>query len=112
MGPFNGGFSGGTQQKSFRTTTSSGDSRRILRNVHKLLPQMAQAKILQEVVGLRPGRPKVRLEEEFFKLETGKLLPVVHNYGHGGAGITLSIGCAQDAAVLIGKVLNISCSKL
>ncbi|XP_019765878.1 D-amino-acid oxidase isoform X2 [Dendroctonus ponderosae] len=103
---------GGTQQKSFRTTVSSSDSQRILRNVHKLLPQIAQARILQEIVGLRPSRPKVRLEAEFFKLATGKIVPVVHNYGHGGAGITLSIGCAQDAALLIGKVLKITSSKL
>jgi D-amino-acid oxidase len=39
--------------------------------------------------GIRPVRPTVRLERE------GN---VVHNYGHGGAGFTLSWGCA--AAVL------------
>jgi D-amino-acid oxidase len=42
---------------------------------------------------LRPGRPSVRLEAEWI----GDSL-VVHNYGHGGAGVTLSWGCA-DAVV-------------
>jgi D-amino-acid oxidase len=42
-------------------------------------------------VGLRPCRDVVRLEQESVD---GKL--VVHDYGHGGAGVTLSWGCAED----------------
>ena len=38
---------------------------------------------LQDWVGLRPGRASVRLERE---LVGG--LNIVHNYGHGGSGIT------------------------
>lgn len=44
--------------------------------------------IIRERCGLRPVRPRVRLERE------GR---VVHNYGHGGAGYTLSWGCAEEA---------------
>jgi D-amino-acid oxidase len=43
-------------------------------------------------VGLRPYRAEVRLER------AGRIL---HNYGHGGAGYTLSRGCAEEIAQLI-----------
>ncbi|HMG57388.1 MAG TPA: FAD-dependent oxidoreductase, partial [Kofleriaceae bacterium] len=43
--------------------------------------------------GLRPYRPEVRLER------VGR---IVHNYGHGGAGYTLSRGCAEAVAQLVG----------
>jgi len=51
-------------------------------------------------VGLRPYRPSVRLEAE--ALPGGGVL--WHNYGHGGAGVTLSWGCAREitSAVLAG----------
>lgn len=44
-------------------------------------------------VGLRPYRGEVRLER------VGR---IVHNYGHGGAGYTLSRGCAEEVARLVG----------
>jgi len=30
-----------------------------------------------------------------------KQLPIVHNYGHAGAGITLHWGCAADVVALV-----------
>jgi len=49
-------------------------------------------------VGIRPSRPVVRLEHE----RTGDGIDVVHNYGHGGAGVTTSWGCADDVARIAG----------
>jgi D-amino-acid oxidase len=60
-------------------------------------PEVANLPVLSHAVGLRPGRPTVRLEAE--RPQPGALL--VHNYGHGGAGITLSWGCAEDAVRLV-----------
>ena len=42
-------------------------------------------------MGLRPSRTEVRLEEEIIGSTR-----VIHNYGHGGAGVTLSWGCADE----------------
>lgn len=64
-----------------------------------LEPRLGAAVVLEHKVGLRPGRPTVRLERE--QLAGGKLL--IHNYGHGGAGVTLSWGCAADVARLIAQ---------
>ena len=53
--------------------------------------------VLAERVGLRPfRRTGVRLESE----RSGQRV-VIHNYGHGGAGFTLSWGCAQRVLKLV-----------
>jgi glycine/D-amino acid oxidase-like deaminating enzyme len=55
--------------------------------------EVAPDRVIRTVVGLRPFRPSgfvVRPEKLDEKL-------VIHNYGHGGAGITLSWGTAQLA---------------
>jgi len=56
--------------------------------------------ILRERVGLRPFRKSgVRLESE--KLRDGRT--VIHNYGHGGSGFTLSWGCAENVFQLASR---------
>ncbi len=64
----------------------------ILARARALVPALADARVLGHNIGLRPSRPTVRLERE------GE---VVHCYGHGGAGVTLSWGCADEVAALI-----------
>ncbi len=64
----------------------------ILRRALRLVPELAGAEVLAHRVGLRPSRPEVRLE---------RVDGVVHCYGHGGAGVTLSWGCAQEVAGLV-----------
>lgn len=53
-------------------------------------------RVIRSVVGFRPYRDKgFRLE----KVRMGRT-DVVHNYGHGGGGVSLSWGCAEIAAKL------------
>jgi len=64
---------------------------RIMAGCTAIDPRLRGAEILGHRVGLRPCRPEVRLESE--QLDAGVLW---HNYGHGGAGISLSWGCAEE----------------
>ncbi len=68
----------------------------IVRRCAALRPEVAGARVLEHRVGLRPARGAVRLEREL--LPDGRVL--VHNYGHGGAGVTVAWGCAEEAAGL------------
>jgi D-amino-acid oxidase len=78
-------------------------SERILRDCTAVFPALRGARVLAERVGLRPYRPAVRLESE--PLGSGRVL--WHNYGHGGAGVSLSWGCAREitAGVLAGATV-------
>ena len=63
----------------------------------RLEPRLADATILEHRVGLRPTRSTIRLEAE--RSATGS--PIIHNYGHSGAGVTLAWGCAHEVANLL-----------
>ncbi|MEO3778044.1 FAD-dependent oxidoreductase [Micromonospora sp. B11E3] len=85
----------GDEDLDIRPTTAAD----ILRRCVELVPALDGARVIGHRVGLRPGRPAVRLETEF--TDRG---PVVHCYGHGGAGVTLSYGCAEDVAELVSEL--------
>jgi len=69
----------------------------ILARCRTLLPALGRAETIGRVVGLRPGRRQVRLEAE----DGTRGASIIHNYGHGGAGVTLSWGCAEEVLALI-----------
>jgi len=88
---------GGTEEDGlWDRTPDPAVAARILERATDLVPALAGARVLRHKVGLRPVRPSVRLEEE----RVGSTR-VVHCYGHGGAGVTLSWGCAADVADLV-----------
>ncbi|MCW3064211.1 MAG: amino acid oxidase, partial [Solirubrobacterales bacterium] len=59
-------------------------------------PRLRDARVIEHQVGLRPVRPAVRLEEE----PLGGMR-CVHNYGHGGSGVSLSWGCAREVQAIL-----------
>jgi D-amino-acid oxidase len=89
---------GGTDDEgSWNRSADPVTAERILERAARLVPEVAGARVLGHRVGLRPGRPSVRLEEQ----RTADGGRIVHCYGHGGAGVTLSWGCADEVQALV-----------
>jgi D-amino-acid oxidase len=88
---------GGTDDEGEWDRTPDPDvAKLILERAIALVPQLRRAAVVGHRVGLRPARPRVRLDVEARADGTR----VVHCYGHGGAGVTLSWGCADEVASL------------
>jgi D-amino-acid oxidase len=87
---------GGTNDVSNNRTANPRTTARIISECERVLGQPAPP-LIRERVGLRPGRSTgVRVAAE--KLRDGRA--VIHNYGHGGSGFTLSWGSAKTALKL------------
>ncbi|MEU8612516.1 FAD-dependent oxidoreductase [Actinoplanes sp. NPDC048791] len=61
-----------------------------------IVPAIAEAPVLGHRTGIRPQRPEIRLEH----VDLGGR-HVVHNYGHSGAGVSLSWGCADSVLEIV-----------
>jgi D-amino-acid oxidase len=82
---------GGTNEISDNLALNPATTEAIVAECSRVL-NIKKPRVLRERVGLRPFRKSgVCLEKE--KLRNGRSL--IHNYGHGGSGFTLSWGCAQ-----------------
>ena len=84
---------GGTDEPDdWSRTASTETARSILHRATRLVPELSDAEVVAHRVGLRPVRPSVRLEA---------VDRVVHCYGQGGSGVTVSWGCAAEVARLV-----------
>lgn len=86
------------------------------------IPDFSESNVLRQVAGIRPYR-KNKFRLELVKSADKK---IVHNYGHGGAGFTMSWGCAElacewiapfaqpgeEIAVLGGGVIGLTTARL
>ncbi|MDO5710738.1 MAG: FAD-dependent oxidoreductase [Micrococcales bacterium] len=92
---------GSADQDNWSRVPDPAVARAIIARCAAMVPEfgsrLERARIVAHRVGLRPGRPTVRLEEE--RIGDSR---VVHCYGHGGSGVTLSWGCAGDVVDLVG----------
>ena len=83
---------GGTEvEGEWSRTPDPAVAEQVLHRATALVPALEGARVLRHKVGLRPARPGVRLE---------RVGDVIHCYGHGGAGMTLSWGSADEVAGL------------
>jgi len=83
---------GGTNDISSNLAVDPATTDRIVAECSRVL-KIEKPNVLTERVGLRPFRKSgVRLERD--QLVDSRT--VIHNYGHGGSGFTLSWGCARE----------------
>ena len=88
---------GGTRRPGvWDRTVSEEVTSDIRERTSRLEPSLASAEVVAVKVGLRPGRESVRLEHEPVEGTPG----IIHNYGHGGNGWSLSWGCAVEVVGL------------
>ena len=75
------------------TAPDAALTERIIADCTRLDPRIGGLEPIDVRVGLRPGRPSVRVDAELDR--NGR--PVIHNYGHAGAGYILSWGASLHA---------------
>ena len=93
---------GGTADRgNWELRPDEAAAQEIIRRCVAVEPSIAGARVVEQRVGLRPVRKRIRLEDERRAgtgTGTGSGTLLLHNYGHGGAGLTLSWGCAREIA--------------
>ncbi|WP_250000183.1 FAD-dependent oxidoreductase [Actinoplanes sp. M2I2] len=70
----------------------------IIARCAEIEPSVRDAKVLAHRVGIRPARDRVRAERASLN---GDGTVVLHNYGHGGSGVSISWGCARYVVGLL-----------
>lgn len=93
---------GGTTERGVTSLAlDEGTTRDILARCRAFEPRLPR-NASSAAAGLRPGRSEIRLTRE--RLPDGR--PLVHDYGHGGCGVTLSWACAEDVRGLVDEALD------
>ncbi|ETS78669.1 hypothetical protein PFICI_08522 [Pestalotiopsis fici W106-1] len=94
------------QKRDLDLTLDSPIIRRMRERCESFLPSLKSARVDPDyplAQGLRPFRGNnVRVERELRRAGSR----IVHSYGQGGAGWSLSFGCAQDVASLVEETLR------
>ncbi|KAF5303992.1 hypothetical protein FQA39_LY01777 [Lamprigera yunnana] len=98
------------QYESYDLDVCKYDSLSIRERCESLLPSLKSAKVVGENVGLRPHRDIVRVESEIINTTNNKI-KMVHNYGHGGYGVTSAPGTSKYAVSMVKEFIR-SNSKL
>lgn len=91
-------FVGGTAyDHSWNLTVDEDEAKNLFERGLSICRYLEGGKIIGTKCGLRPTRKPIRLEID----PSYKDALVIHNYGHGGSGITVHWGCAKDVLELI-----------
>ncbi|CAG9762410.1 unnamed protein product [Ceutorhynchus assimilis] len=93
------------QYESWDLNFNKYDAMKIMDQCEAMVPSLRGAEVLGHKVGLRPHRSVVRVEKEIKSFD-GKRVKIVHNYGHGGYGVTAAPGTSLRACNLVQEVLS------
>lgn len=98
---------GGCRQlDAYNLNPDKYDTLSIKERCEALVPSLKDGQLVAERVGLRPHRDPVRIEKEIRTTSSGKRVKIVHNYGHGGFGVTTAPGTSIYAVNLVQEVLS------
>lgn len=84
------------EEKQWELKYGSKIIEKLIESAADLIPSLGSQKIIQHNIGIQPSRPTIRLEISSFNTKK-----IIHNYGHGGRGFTLSWGCASEVLKLL-----------
>jgi D-amino-acid oxidase len=86
---------GNAREDDWSLDPDPASARAILDRCARVEPRLIDARVIEQQVGLRPVRSAVRVEREKLAEAT-----IIHNYGHGASGVSLSWGCANAVVAL------------
>lgn len=86
---------GNAREDEWSLDPDPASARAILDRCARVEPRLIDARVIEQQVGLRPVRSVVRVEREQLAEAT-----IIHNYGHGASGVSLSWGCANAVVAL------------
>ncbi|XP_068226127.1 D-aspartate oxidase-like [Palaemon carinicauda] len=98
---------GGTHQDNdWRREVDPDDREAIWKNCIENFPSLKNCEVVKEWVGLRPCRTGgIRVDTDEIVVNN-RHIPVVHNYGHGGCGVSTFWGCSREAASLAADLIH------
>lgn len=91
---------GSAEPHNWSLKPDEGIARAIVARCSTVLPSLASAAIIEHRVGLRPARRNQARLSVHRQSGGGRL---IHSYGHGGAGVSVSWGAARELLVLLGS---------
>jgi D-amino-acid oxidase len=86
---------GNAREDDWNLRPDPAGAKAILDRCAQVEPRLIGARVIEQQVGLRPVRSVVRVEREQLADAT-----IIHNYGHGASGVSLSWGCANAVVAL------------
>lgn len=94
------------RDNDYSKESSTEDTNWILNKAKDFYPSLEHASIVDVSVGFRPARDEIRVETENLQDEHSRAKVIIHNYGHGGSGLTFYWGCGEEVLTLFEEFIR------